>query len=385
MKKKILMGCSNYWKSPFQVGSHHIAKAFSSLGWDVGFISDPISPLHFLSGKSKELNERYTSYLSGFVDTRVNIKTYVPGSLVTPHNKPLLRSEYIHRNWYRYTYPSLLTVLEEDGFNSVDLLYLDNPIHAHFLNNINYKKSVYRMADKMSGFSKFTPAMGVLESEVASKVDLIAYTSESLSAYVDTLAPKGSYYFRNGVNYKHFSQCSKLEPQDLKHIPHPRAVYVGAMHEWFDFDLINSAAQALPFVSFVLIGPPDIALQRLRKQSNVYILGSRDYCQIPNYLYYSDLGLIPFNVSDYPELINYVNPLKLLEYLSVGLPVVSVKWKEVQRYSEFVSLVDHSKFIYAVQNSLIETSKHDSKCRAEFAKSHDWLELVKEFIRIIAL
>jgi hypothetical protein len=43
------MACSNPWNSVFQVGSHHLAREFLKLGYEVAFISDPISPFHLLN------------------------------------------------------------------------------------------------------------------------------------------------------------------------------------------------------------------------------------------------------------------------------------------------------------------------------------------------
>jgi hypothetical protein len=39
-RRKVLMGCVNYWTSPFQVGSHHYARQFVDAGLDV----HPVKP-----------------------------------------------------------------------------------------------------------------------------------------------------------------------------------------------------------------------------------------------------------------------------------------------------------------------------------------------------
>jgi hypothetical protein len=67
MPKKILMVCNNYWTSPFQVGSHHLARAFVKRGWEVAFISEPVSPFHGLRGLHPELRERFAYYRAGGV------------------------------------------------------------------------------------------------------------------------------------------------------------------------------------------------------------------------------------------------------------------------------------------------------------------------------
>ena len=42
-------------------------------------------------------------------------------------------------------------------------------------------------------------------------------------------------------------------------------MYVGAIDEWFDFATVDRLTEALPNVSFVLIGPAEEARRRLVK------------------------------------------------------------------------------------------------------------------------
>ena len=65
MSKKVLMAVANYYTSPFQVGSHHYARAFEKLGYEVLFISNPISPIHKIFANSNELKERERIYKKG--------------------------------------------------------------------------------------------------------------------------------------------------------------------------------------------------------------------------------------------------------------------------------------------------------------------------------
>ena len=89
--KRLLMASANYWRSPFQVGSHHLARGFVRAGWEVAFVSDPISPWHLFGGQLKDLRERYELYRgNGVTDCDGHLWAYVPGALLTPHNKPCL-------------------------------------------------------------------------------------------------------------------------------------------------------------------------------------------------------------------------------------------------------------------------------------------------------
>jgi glycosyltransferase involved in cell wall biosynthesis len=273
--------------------------------------------------------------------------------------------------------------LRSNGFGKVDLLYLDNPIHAGLLEAVEYDKSMLRIADKMSGFSKYTQSMGFLEEFVAKQVDLVAYTAQSLHSHVEALTPKRSIYFENGVNVDHFRGSNSSEPVDISQIPHPRVIYVGAMHEWFDFNLINSSVAALPNVSFILIGPQELADKHLSKAPNLHLLGRRSYSALPAYLQHSDVGIIPFNVEDHRDLIEHVNPLKLLEYLASGLPVVAIKWPELNKFAEFVNLVDKDNFTDSIATLLYKANDGTSSTRMNFANNYDWLHLAQKLVNEI--
>ena len=121
-KKKVLMACSNPWNSVFQVGSHHIARQFIEMGYEVAFISDPISPLHIIGGSG--LKKRFQIYRTGG-ENKGNLWAYVPGALLTPHNFPLLRSKWVHQYWHTLTIPNLIKKVKKRGFDQVDILYFD--------------------------------------------------------------------------------------------------------------------------------------------------------------------------------------------------------------------------------------------------------------------
>src|SRR4030042_1023212 len=125
---KVLMATAQHWTSPFRVGSHHIAHAFVQKGWEVGFVSDPISPWHFLQGMDGALKARFSIYCAGgrsYEEDR--LWAYVPGAFLTPHEKPVLRSDWVHRHWVDFTLPNLKAVVKEHGFDNIDMLYLDVP------------------------------------------------------------------------------------------------------------------------------------------------------------------------------------------------------------------------------------------------------------------
>lgn len=379
--KKILMGCSNYWTSPFQVGSHHIVKGFVQLGWDVGFVSDPLSPLHILTGFNKQLSERLKIYRSGgIVDPSEKIWAYVPGAMFSPHNKPFLRSSWLAHHWDQLSFPSVIKQIEKNGFGEVDILYLDSPYHLYLLDKLKYKKSIYRIADKSSGFSKSTHSMKLVEKEIASRVDLVVYTARGLRNYVESLSPKQAKFFPNGVNYHHFANNISQTPLEYKKIKHPIALYVGAMADWFDFELVNETIKKLPNISFVFIGPDRLARQKLVNCSNVHILGPRNYSDLPAYMQHADVGIIPFDTKKHGELVHSINPLKLYEYMASGLPVVATEWDELLTLkSPAILCKDIDEFIAGI-NMVCNEGIQNRESLQDYAKKFDWNKKIENLL-----
>jgi len=368
----VLMACPHPWGSTFQLGGHHLARAFVVAGWDVAYVSNPISPLHLVRARSPDFRQRAATYRSGGTwDLDRHLWAYVPGALLTPHNLPLLRGGWLQRNWHRLSVPPVTRLVRSQGFESFDLVFLDTVVQPFWLKAIPHRRSVLRIGDRMEAFSAFTPAMRRVQRDLASSADLVVYSATSLAPDVGRLHPRDMLHLPNGVDFNHFAKGDRSLPSDLADIPRPIAIYVGAMDKWFDFAAVDAMAAALPDVSFVLIGPDDLARQRLTGHANIHLLGRRQFSTLPSYLHNSDVGLIPFDVAGHGDLVNGVHPLKLYEYLASGLPVVSAAWDEIAHLKSPAFLCrTHDEYIAATRRAL--SSAVDRNAAVSFAEQADW-------------
>jgi len=377
MSKKILFAASNYWNSPYQVGSHHYAKIFAKNGWDVLFISDPISPFHFLMKNRKQLNERFKIYKGQTQSEFENIKIYVPMALVTPNEKPLFNTGFVTKNWFKMTMPNLIRYIKKIGFGEVDILWFDSILQAFLLDEIKHKKSILRIADKIESFKKISQNLKKQCEILKEKTDIIVYSAKSLEDYVKKYKNK-IHYVPNGVDINHFINSSKNMPDDLKNIPKPIAIYIGAIDDWFGLDFLYEVAIKCKDISFVLIGDPVIDISKLNKAPNFYLLGRKNYNLIPQYLNNSEVGIITFNVNH--PVVDTVNPIKLYEYMACGLPVVSTSWKELELINSPAFLAkspeEFSNNLYRV----LESGK--DKKYLDFAIENSWDKRFEKIIRI---
>jgi glycosyltransferase involved in cell wall biosynthesis len=120
-----------------------------------------------------------------------------------------------------------------------------------------------------------------------------------------------------------------VEPEDQKHIPHPRIGFFGVVDERMDIDLVAALADLRPDWQLAMIGPVvKIDPASLPQRPNIHWLGMKSYAQLPEYLAGWDVGFMPFAIN---EATRFISPTKTPEFLAAGLPVVSTPVRDVQR------------------------------------------------------
>lgn len=372
MRPKVLMACIHPYTSTFQVGSQHLARQFIKNGYDVGYLSAPLSPFHIFKKDDPQLYQRFDIYKKGgeySADKR--LWQYVPFSLFTPAKKPFLENDLVLRNWKNACFPNLLRKLSSKGFSEVDVFYFDNILSFYLLEDIKCRKSVLRIMDKHSGFPAYPKISESLTKDIRKTVDVVVYSAKSLEAYARGFATKDLVYMPNGIDLEAFMEGSKEIPEAQFYIKKPIAVYVGAIEAWFDSELVAHAADKLRDISFLIIGPKENADHRLAEKQNVHLIGTVEYNHLQKYLSNCDVGIIPFNVEKFPHLINSVNPLKLYEYMACGLPVVSTEWHELRLINSPAALCNSpQQFVESISDAL--KHEHDTHQYRDFAEQNCW-------------
>ena len=146
----------------------------------------------------------------------------------------------------------------------------------------------------------------------------------------------------NGCDASYFADVDESDAAADVDLEGPVAGFVGHINSRTDLGLLEAVADA--GVSLLLVGPKDPSFEparfdRLVERRNVAYVGSRPFEQLPSYLKLIDVGLVPYGLTEFNR---YSFPMKTLEYLAAGRPVVATSLPAMQWLdTDLVSLADN--------------------------------------------
>lgn len=204
------------------------------------------------------------------------------------------------------------------------------PMALPFTEHLTPEFVVFDCMDELSAF-KFAPAeLKNREKQLLEKADVVFTGGHSIyEAKKDQHS--NIHPFPSSIDKNHFGLAREIkkEPEDQKHIPHPRFGFAGVIDERLDIDLVAQVASERPDWHFIMIGPVvKIDPASLPNLPNIHYLGGKDYKELPKYIAGWDVAIIPFAMN---ESTKYISPTKTPEYLAAGKPVISTPIRDVVR------------------------------------------------------
>jgi len=218
-----------------------------------------------------------------------------------------------------------------------------------------------------------------LENELVASSDVALYTSRSLMKTEGALAGDRAVFFDHGVDYARFAAATGTPHGDLADIPRPIVGFFGGIDDYIvDLDLLKRVAHDLPDCSLVLIGDATCPIDDLVNLPNVHWFGFRPYEEIPSYGAGFDVALMPWLRN---EWIEQCNPIKLKEYLALGLPVVSTEFPEVHYYADEIAIArDHDHFVKLVREALGGKAVGTTRSRQARVEGATWDRQAEELV-----
>jgi UDP-galactopyranose mutase len=288
----------------------------------------------------------------------------------------------------------LLDYLQREGYHD-PVLWLYTPMALPFADVIQPALLVFDVMDELAAFKGAAAELREFDRRLVHEADVIFTGGLSLyrtrRSYADHV-----YLFPSGVDIAHFAQADQAQatvpplPADLANICRPILGYFGVIDERMDLELLAQLAEAgrrsgREWEVVLLGATTKIDQATLPQAPNLHYLGRKDYQELPAYLAYFDVALVPFAIT---EATRNLSPTKTLEYLAAHKPVVATPIHDlVELYGKYVRVGETpAAFVAAVEAALDESREERQQQRGaetELLARYTWDHIAAEMHTIL--
>ncbi len=357
-----------YVNAPVDRKSYH-------LGGDNPFVQAHIDELKSGSGKKlKQLDENLWMMNPARLIESINWIPFTPlFRFLNKRNNVILSEE-------------IKAVIDQLGFKDIILINDKDMFRSFYLKELLLpKKYAYLDRDYTVAMPYWKRHGASIEPELMAKADLVLCNSTGFQNRAKQYNPQ-SFYIGNGCDVELFDGKLKHDvPEELSTIKGPVIGYIGAIIALrLDERLMLEVAESRPGYSFVFVGPQDEVFKRSRLHDleNVHFLGKKDTRLAPAYIQHFDVGINPQALN---PITQYNYPLKVDEYLSMGIPVVATETETMRdvfiRHSYLAN--DARSFSEAIDRALRENSPEKKLERMAFASGHSWKKVSDDVLNFI--
>jgi glycosyltransferase involved in cell wall biosynthesis len=319
-----------------------------------------------------KIRRKLRSFVEGPQRVDAHLSVFTPLVLPFPHSRAAVR---LNQQILRATTTVFRRRLGMRDFQ----LWSFIPTAVEYFGKLGESFRVYYCTDEWSHFSYVDGArVSEMERELCRRCDIVFTTSRTLLERKRAWNPE-THLASHGVDWAHFARALAPEttvPSEIANLRRPILGFFGLVQDWIDIDLIGWLAQQRPDWTIVMIGKVAVDHSKYQNIPNLHWLGRKPYEELPRYCKGFDLGLIPFRIN---ELTRNVNPIKLREYLSAGLPVVSTHLPECAAYPEWCTVADsREEFLAACTAALSSDSPQARRHRSDLMRAESWEHKVAE-------
>jgi glycosyltransferase involved in cell wall biosynthesis len=273
------------------------------------------------------------------------------------------------------------------------IVCFDSPTQDHLIGKLGEDISIYLAIDDKTLTVWGEPIHGELEAEkrLLSKVDMVVCVSETLAEVLRSRLPSGRnipiIVLPNGYDERVFDPGKNyLEPSDLARVLKPRVLVAGHISERIDWEGIRGAVKTRTDWTWVFIGPADAGMKE--KINNMG--GSTFYYppipaeEVPAWISHCDACAVPYRLNPFTAASS---PLKAIEYLAMGAPVLSTRIPSLGCYDRAIEWViesDGESYSKALSTLTIKSKDYSIRAFRQRAVSGDsWGARVNQFRKII--
>ena len=364
----IVMLSTAEWDNPFWTNKQHTACSLAQAGHRVFYI-ESLGLRSPDAGHGRDWKRLFKRLVRAFLlPKKVRENLWVWSPLVIPAASSKF-SQNINKVLFSVTLGFYRSIY---SFRSA-ILWTYNPLSLLYVKPNLFNGMIYHCVDEISaqpGMNK--KLIQAQERKLCSLADHVFVTSSSLYSSRSRWT-KHITYLPNVVDSDHFSReylvtSSASIPFEFKTIPEPRLIFVGALSSYkVDFELIQQLAIKRPDYSIVLIGligegDPSTSIEQLLDIKNIHLLGPKPYNQLPRFMHFSSVGLLPCVLNEYTRSMF---PMKFFEYLAAGLPVVSTRLPSLEEFTDYMNLANTAEEFASVIDKILSNSSAVDEIRVK--------------------
>ncbi len=234
------------------------------------------------------------------------------------------------------------------------LFWINTPTGWPIVRGFGHRGVLYQRTDEYAAyaFDNFNAAwVQMLDEQLLLRADLVLHVDSELHER-SARAGGRAVLLEQGVDERFLDPpANERPPDDLPMAGGPIVGYVGNLEPHkFNAELVAAAARQLPDCSFVLVGPYHQNADGLRGLPNVHLLGPRPHDRIMAYVRAFDVCMLPTARTSWAQ---HSNPIKLMEYLAAGRPVVATRTPAADRFCDYVHIADAPEAWVQVIRSIV--------------------------------
>lgn len=332
--RQIVCASSLPWEG-LQTSRHHLARHLAAEN-DVLFIDPPENLARVGGRRRRPLTQ---------VEDRIWVASSPPH---LPYGPPLLFVATTALNQRRYA-AGVAASLDDLGWRH-PVLWNASFVYAAptLAGAIQPCAHVFHLTDSIWDMPWYRPAYDRILDRILADADVALACTPEL---VDRLSGRGTpvHHLPHGVDPGRF-RAAMLEqepvPDALASRARPRLGFVGKLEQRLDIDVLETLAGDVGSVT--LVGPNELSPEQTARlvRAGCHLDGPVPYAEVPRWLAGFDIALVPYRPT---RLVETSRPLKLLEYLAAGLPVVATDIPAVRELApEVASAVGRDGFARAV-------------------------------------
>jgi len=272
------------------------------------------------------------------------------------------------------------------------ILFMNCPnIFSHYILDELLKDAKLSVFDFSDDFVELSYGMNTTElfrrnvTKYAQKADIVLAVNDHIKKKYSFLNTN-IHVIRNATNYDNFDRKNYKIIDFLERLKSSKKPIIGysgiANMSRIDSNILDFLLEKKPDWQFVFIGPAKVNfLEKYMQNKNVHHIPPVNYDELPNYIYYFDVAIVPFKKNEHTKGNDL---LKLHDYLAMGKPVVSTDIGGAEDLKDLISIAQNPlDFLGQIEKTLFNSTLEDVVRRKKMALKNSWHNRIKEVESLI--